>query len=90
MNSSSSGIVISISYYLLCISSLLRCHFIIIIISITTWRLGVWLAVLKRPAISGWVVSGYLRSPLRKHCGNADKQRCKHVFTCEGQNSDPN
>ena len=39
---------------------------------------------LKRPTpvASGWVVSGYLSFPLRKHCGNADKQQFKHMFEC--------
>ena len=31
-----------------------------------------------KPVVSGWVVSGYLSCPLRKHCGNADKQQFKH------------
>ena len=43
-----------------------------------------------KPVVSGWVVSRYLSFPLRKHCGNADKQQFKHVFLCERQNSDPN
>ena len=28
--------------------------------------------------------------PLRRHCGNADKQQFKHVSKREGLNSDPN
>ena len=42
-----------------------------------------------KPVVSGWVVRGYLSFPLRKHCGNADKQQLKHVFQCEGQTCIP-
>ena len=61
---------------------------LIVLLFLTTWgrsKLGQRPQPLL-PVLSGWVISGYLSFPLRKHCGNADKQQFEHVLAqCEGQ-----
>ena len=90
-----SSIVICAFVYLLLAYLLIVCIFqcYVVLIVICAWGGSLSSSLeLKRPkpVVSGWVVGGYLSFPLRKQCGNADKQQSKHMLPCEGQNSDPN